>query len=154
MNAIRVLSLFAAPLLFSNCREAADTSSKVKKEITTAGDVSFAKTTFESLARGDSSVVEKIDWPIFTALGDNVGGNYTVLASGVEKQNFATAFVTQFASSFRQSGGTVESFGDWRVTLHDKLRTEVAADSPNGVLTVILSERDGVERISSINLLK
>jgi hypothetical protein len=154
MKAIHFLSLLAAPLLLSNCREAEKTASEVRTEVATAGDVTFARTTFESLARGDSAVVEKIDWPVFTALGDNVGGNYTALASGVEKQNFANAFVTQFASSFRQSGGTIENFTNWRVSMHDQLRTEVAADSPNGVLTVIVSERDGVERISSINVVK
>lgn len=126
----------------------------VKQEVATAGDVTFAKTTFESLARGDSSVAEKIDWPVFTSLGVNVGASYGALVSGVEKQQWVTNYITQFATSFRESGGSVDGFTNWRVTFHDSQKTEVAADSTNGVLTVVVSERDHVERVSSINIVK
>ena len=57
-------------------------------------------------------------------------------------------------SSFRESEGTIEGFTHWRVISHDTLRTEVTADTANGVLTVIVAERDGVERVSSINIIK
>lgn len=154
MKTTHLLVFLVTPLLFSNCRESGETLSDVKTEAATVGDVTFARTTFESLARGDSSVVGKIDWPVFTSLGDNVGATYVGLTSGVEKEKFTTGFVTQFATSFRESGGTVENFSNWRVSLHDKQRTEVAADTPNGVLTVIVSERDGVEKVSSINIIK
>lgn len=149
-----LLALVIAPFLLANCRESGTTSTDLKTEIATAGDVTFAKSTFESLARGDSAVAEKIDWPTFTAMGDNVGASYVELTSGVEKQKLVTGFITGFASSFRDSGGSVEAFTNWRVSLHDKLRTEVAADSPGGVMTITVSERDGVEKVSSINLVQ
>lgn len=147
MKTIQLLALLALPLLFTNCE-------KSRKNASTAGDVTFAKTTFESLARGDSAVAEKIDWPVFTSLGQNLGANYTAITSGVEKEKFITGFITQFAVSFRESGGTIEGFTNWRVVTHDALKTEVAADSPGGVLTVIVSERDNIERVSSINIIK
>jgi hypothetical protein len=154
MKTTHVLALLITPLLLSNCRESGTTGSDIKTEIATAGDVTFAKSTFESLARGDSSVAEKIDWPVFSAMGNNIGSEYVEATSGVEKEKIVSGFITGFASSFRDSGGTVEGFTNWRVSLHDKLRTEVAADSAGGVMTITVSERDGVERVSSINLVK
>jgi hypothetical protein len=147
MKTLQLLALLALPLLFTNCE-------KNRENSASAGDVNFAKTTFESLARGDSAVAEKIDWPVFTSLGQNLGANYTAISSGVEKEKFVNGFITQFAVSFRESGGNIEGFTNWRVVTHDALKTEVAADSPNGVLTVIVSERDDVERVSSINIIK
>ena len=154
MKTLYLITLLVAPLLLSNCRETKQKIAAAKLEAATAGDVNFAKSTFESLARGDSAVAEKIDWPVFTSLGENLGASYVALTSGVEKQKFITGFITQFAVSFRENGGSVEGFTNWRVTAHDSQKTEVAADSANGVLTVIVSERDNVERVSSINIIK
>ena len=117
-------------------------------------DVSFARKTFEALARGESSVADKIDWPAFTSLGENLGPTYSGLSTEVDKEKFTTGFITQFATSFRQSGGTVANFTNWRVTLHDAMKTEVSADSPNGVLTILVGEREGVERVSSLNIVR
>lgn len=147
MKTIQFLTILAAPLVFSDCKE-------TKQQVVTAGDVSFARNTFESLARGDSKTADKIDWPVFTSMGENVGSTYVALTSGVEKEQFVTNFISQFAISFRESGGKIEDFTNWRVSLHDKLKTEVAADSPTGVLTVTVAERNGVERVSAINVIK
>ncbi len=154
MKTIYLFSLLAAPFLLSNCRETKQKIAEAKTEVATAGDVTFARSTFESLARGDSAVAEKIDWPVFTSLGENLGASYTALTSGVEKQKLVSAFITQFATSFRESGGSVDGFTNWRVTAHDSTQTEVAADSASGVLTVIVAERDGVEKVASINIIK
>ena len=154
MKTTTLLVLLATPLLLSNCRDSGTTGSDVKTEIATTGDVTFAKTTFESLARGDSSVAEKIDWPVFTSTGENIGATYMELSTGVEKEKLVNGFITSFASSFRDSAGSVENFTNWRVSFHDKLRTEVAADSPGGVMTITVSQRDGVEKVSALNLVK
>jgi hypothetical protein len=154
MRLIHFISLVSFSLFLINCKETKLKVAELKQEVATVGDVSFAKKTFESLAKGDAAVGEKIDWPIFTSMGDNVGAAYTMLTSGVEKQKLVSSFITQFAVSFRESGGTVEGFTNWRIVMHDSQKTEVAADSPNGVLTVTVSERDHVERVSSINVIK
>lgn len=154
MKCIHFISLLSLSLFLSNCKEAKMKVSEVKQEVATAGDVSFARNTFESLARGDSAVAEKIDWAVFTSMGVDFGASYVALSSGVEKQKMVTSFITQFATSFRETGGKVEGFTNWRVVSHDSQKTEVAADSPNGVLTIIVSERDKMERVSSINMIK
>lgn len=147
MKTYPILIAVTIPLLISSCKE-------TLREVAAKGDVTFARSTFESLARGDSAVIDKIDWPVLTSLGTNVGASYVAMPSGVEQEKFTTAFVTQFATTFRESGGSVEDFSNWRVSSRDSRKTEVAADSANGVLTVIVSERDHKERVSSINILK
>lgn len=154
MKMIFLFSVLAAPVLLTNCRETKQHIAEAKVEVATAGDVTFARSTFESLARGDSAVAEKIDWPVFTSIGENLGASYTALTSGVEKQKLVSSFITQFATSFRENGGSVDGFTNWRVTAHDSTQTEVAADSASGVLTVTVAERDGVEKVSSINMIK
>lgn len=154
MKTIHFLTVIAVPLLLSDCRKTGQKIAELKQDVATIGDASFARNTFESLARGDSAVADKIDWPVFTSMGTNVGMSYVALSSEVEKGKFITGFITQFATSFRESGGKIEDFTNWRVMLHNDLRTEVAADSPNGDLTVIVAKRDGAERVTSINILK
>jgi len=147
MKLIRLMLVFAAPFCFLSCEKGGTTFS-------TKGDVTLAKETFAELVRGDSSVATKIDWPIFTSLGNNVGAQYSALPTSVDKEKFVNLFITQFSTSFRESGGTMDSFTNWRVSAHDSTKTEVAADSPNGALVITVSERDGVERVSALNIVR
>ncbi len=154
MKTVYLISLLTTPFLLCHCRESKQTAAEVKTEIATAGDVTFARSTFESLARGDAAVAAKIDWPVFTSLGENLGATYVGLPSAIEKQKLVDAFITQFATSFREGGGSIDGFTNWRVSAHDSAQTQVAADSVSGVLTVTVSVRDGVEKVSSINMIK
>jgi hypothetical protein len=144
MKSIYFVAAIASSFALTNCNKTAGQH----------GDSAFARSTFVSLARGDSDVQSKIDWPTLTALGENVGAKYVAIQSEIEKQNFRNAFVTQFSSSFRENGGSVDNFTNWRVTFHDSLRTEVAADSPGGLLKITVTDRDSVERISSLDIVK
>lgn len=116
------------------------------------GDVTFAKSTFESLARGDTSVAEKIDWETLNSLGIPVGQQYVAFANDADRTNFRKGFVTQFSASFRESGGSVDSFTGWRVTSHDETNTKVTADTTKGRLNLTVSKRDGKERLSAIEI--
>ena len=147
MKTYPILALFVAFLFCTSCEE-------TKTKVATVGDVSFARSTFESLARGDASVATKIDWPVFTSEGYNAGAAYSLLPSAVEKERFVSTFITQFSTSFRETGRSVDQFTNWRVVAHDSQSTEVAADSPGGTLTVMVSERNNDEKVSSINIVK
>ena len=147
MKLLRLLPLLFLPFLFSHCEK---TAGKVASKV----DLTFAKSTFESLARGDSATIEKIDWAILQSLGQNVGVSYVQIPSETEKVNFQKAFVTQFSASFREAGGTPDQFENWRVSYHDDLKTEVAADSAGGTVTIIVTERDGRERISGLGFIR
>ena len=141
MKTIHIAIVAAAvPLLLGSCRKSAEIA-----------DLNFAKSTFESLARGDTDAASKIDWETFTSMGVNVGAQYVKIPSETEKQDFRKAFVTQFSSSFRDSGGSVDSFVNWRVIYHDENRTDVAADSPKGTLNIAVTERDSVSRVSALS---
>ena len=143
MEVIRLLSLLLLPLLLSHCEKTAE-------KIASKGDLTFAKSTFESLARGDSVAMENIDWPTLQSLGQNVGASYVQIPSETGKINFQKAFVAQFSASFREVGGSPDQFENWRVSYHDDLKTEVAADSAGGTVTITVTERDGRERISGL----
>lgn len=143
LNLRTLTVLAAAPFIFSSCKSA-DAS----------GDVTFGRSTFESLTRGDAAVKNDIDWETLNSLGVNVGASYTVIASETEREQFKDSFITQFASSFRDSGGSYEAFTNWRVTAHTGDRTEVSADSPNGVLRVTVTERDNLERVSKLEMIR
>ncbi|MBC7979531.1 MAG: hypothetical protein H7Y36_03100 [Armatimonadetes bacterium] len=143
MRFLQLIALLALTLAWSNCKKA-----------DAKGDVSFAKSTFESLARGDASTEKNIDWQTFNSLGINVGAQYITLKTEEDKLQFRNGFITQFSSSFRESGGSVESFSNWRVTSHNDTHTEVVADSAGGLLMLTVSERDSKERLSAIKIMK
>ena len=69
MKTIYIPTVLAALLVTSNCRETEERYSDAKLRASTVGDVTFARRTFEALARGESSVADKIDWPVFTMVG-------------------------------------------------------------------------------------
>ena len=117
-------------------------------------EMSFARSTFESLARGDTTVANAIDWETFNSMGQNVGETYVKLPSELEKKNLEQAFVTQFAASFRETGSSPESFTNWRVAYQDELKTEVAADSVGGTLVITVTGRDGHNRVSSLGFVR
>jgi hypothetical protein len=135
--------LSAAPFLFSSCESSRS-----------AGDVTFARKTFESLTRGDAAAVENIDWETLNSLGLNVGASYSAIASETEREEFKNAFVTQFAASFRDAGGSADTFTNWRVTGHTDVHTEVSADSPNGVMRLTVSRRNDVKRVSKLEIIR
>ena len=140
-----ILVSLSLPFLFtlSQCEKAAG-----------KGDMTFAKSTFESLARGESGVADKIDWMTLQSLGQNVGVAYVQIASETDKINFQKAFVSQFSAAFREAGGSPDQFENWRVSYHDDLKTEVAADSAGGTVTITVSERDGRERVSGLGFIR
>lgn len=155
MKTIPMLMIAAAVLSFANCKKRDSSPADLNNtELRAAEDVAFAKQVFEDLAKGDMKVAEKIDWPVFTVMGKNLGATYVAISSGVEKKTFTDGFISQFSTNFRETGGTLEAFKNWRSTLRNELQTEVAADSDRGVLTMVITDREGVKRVVSIDIVK
>ena len=144
-NTVFALPLLAAAALVCSCKEA-------KVKIETAGDTTFARHTFESLAKGDQSVSADIDWKLLKSFGADVGAAYVVMASEEDQRRFREGFITQFASSFQSAGGKLEDFGSWKVAEHDATHTVVTAASPNKILKITVNERDGKDRVSGLDL--
>jgi len=145
MRSILLSLPLLAALSFTGCE---------KSEIAAKGDVTFARNAFVALAKGDAAAQNMIDWPVFTAPGENVGAKYNAIPTEAEKAQFRGEYVTGFATSFRQTGGSVDAFTDWSVAFHDSTRTEVTAQSPNGVLKLTVSERNATEKLSAIDVVK
>ncbi|MGC4013286.1 MAG: hypothetical protein QM755_02040 [Luteolibacter sp.] len=139
------LPLIAATALVCSCKD-------VKTKVETAGDATFARKTFEGLARGDQSVSGDIDWKMLKSFGTDVGAAYVVMASEEDQRRFREAFIVKFASSFQGAGGKVEDFVAWKVAEHDATHTVVTAASPNKVLRITVNERDGKERVSGFDV--
>lgn len=119
-----------------------------------SADFSFAKRAFESLARGDAAVSEDIDWETLNSLGNPVGAQYIALETIEDRENFKKGFITQFSAAFRDSGGSIDDFTNWRVTRNTENITEVTADSAKGALVVTVSERDAKRRLSALKIIK
>lgn len=143
MKTITFALAASSAFLLASCKDAGQSA-----------DVAFAKTTFESLVRGDSAVVANIDWEIFNSLGIPMGPQYLAFETEQEKETFKNGFVTQFSASFRDSGGSSENFSNWRETSHDDNHTVVTADSAEGSLKLTVSERDSKKRISAMEIAK
>jgi hypothetical protein len=123
-----------------------------KSKLASVGDASFARKTFEKLAKGDQSVDPDIDWKTLRALGQDVGVVYVTMASEEDQRRFREGFITQFASSFQTAGGKVEDFVDWKVTEHDATHSVVTASSPTRILKIGVNDRDGKERVASLDV--
>ena len=147
MKHFRILLAAVSSLAVTQCEKASNAAAG-------KADMTFAKSTFEALAKGDSAVKEKIDWDILNSMGQNVGAAYVQLPSETEKVNFQNAFVTQFANAFREAGGSPDKFENWRVSYHDDFKTEVAADSGGGTVTITVTERGGKERVSGLGFIR
>lgn len=143
MKSIAVALAATAALFLNSCE---------KSEI--AADVGFAESTFSSLVRGDSSVASEIDWETFNSLGVPVGPQYIAIENAADKESFKTGFITQFSAAFRENGGSIESFSNWREASHDDNHTVVMADSAKGSLQLTVSERDSIKRLSAIKIVK
>lgn len=150
---LKALCLAPALFLFTQC-EKRDGSPGPTTAIATADELAFAKSTFHSLAKGELSVAQRLDWNTLTVVGENIGAKYTAIASEVEKEKYRTAFINNYATSFRESGGNIEALTNWRVVASDHMKTEVAADSPGGVLTITVMEKDGANQVVSIQVVK
>jgi|TARA_B110000037_G_scaffold223188_1_gene303507 hypothetical protein len=70
-----------------------------------------------------------IDWETLNSLGVPVDPQYLAVKTEPEKESFKTGFVTQFSASFRDRGGSIDSFSNWRASSHDENHTVVTADS-------------------------
>jgi hypothetical protein len=146
--------ILMAPFALITCLALPSCNPERTRDGAVTSPVAFARQTFESLAKGEPAVARQIDWPVLTVHGENVGQRYVALTTNADRERFVNGFITQFATSFRESGGALEHYTNWRVAHQDALGTTVSADSPAGVLTMVLSDRDNEERVVSINVSK
>jgi len=118
-------------------------------------DVRFAKTAFFSMVNGSSDAQTMIDWENFRAIGDDVGKEYQALPSDAEKSKYRNDFIAGIALSTPAIKANPDGITNWRVQRETPLETVVAANMNGGaILTLTVSKRDGIQRLSAIDMKK
>jgi len=115
-------------------------------------DLSFGRSVFYGLIKGDESVKKAIDWDSLKALGVEVGANYSKLPPGREKEQYKKAFIINCGLGFQSISTVSGSFVNWRLRRSDNQIAVVAADSVGGsTLLLTISKKDKKRKLISID---
>jgi len=102
-------------------------------------DVAFCREVLKGLATSDMQVISKIDWEHLSAVGVDVGATYRALPTPQDRLRYERTFVQKFSEGFRQSGGRLEAFRDWRLQAREGDRALVAVESEAKQKTLVFS---------------
>ncbi len=97
-------------------------------------EVGFCRSTFTTLASGQTSAHRLIDWSHLQALDINVGATYRGLPNDAARRDYERAFIRNFAIQFQQAGGTPAGLTNWRLQARTPARVTVAADTKQKTL--------------------
>lgn len=115
-------------------------------------DLSFGRSVFYGLIKGDESVKKFIDWDSFKAIGQDLGANYSNLPPGREQEQYKKAFIINCGLGFQSVSTVSGSFANWRLRRSDKEIAVVAADSVGGsTILVTISKKDKRRKLISID---
>jgi hypothetical protein len=140
--------ILAMPLVTTQCNRVKSASNSVAS----AGDYTLAKNTFEGLTHGDTSVAKNIDWEMLKTPEGDFGAAYMQIPTETEKQTKQKTFILDFASNYQKAGAAV--YSNWKVSYHDEFKTEVTADAGTARLVLVVTTRDGKDRLSQITVLQ
>lgn len=101
--------------------------------------VPFGRRVFEGLVNGQQAIHRAIDWEHLKAFDTDVGATYAKLPNEREKADYRRAFIERCAAGFRQGGGSVRAFTNWRVEERTGEQVVVAADYSAKQSTLLLS---------------
>lgn len=96
--------------------------------VKTRDDIEFCHQIFSGLIKGSFSVQKLIDWENLKAVGVDVGATYLSLPDEKQKSAYQESFIKGFSLAFRQAGGKLKSFTNWRISDKDIEQTQVAVD--------------------------
>jgi hypothetical protein len=114
-------------------------------------DLQFAKTTFTSLANGDTAVASSINFDKLSMMGMNVGDMYSKMPSEAEKTAFRNSFISSYSTSFKSTGATANLFGNWRIHKSTPPTTVVATDGKNGSLYITVLQENGTQKVTGLS---
>lgn len=135
---------------FQATQTAQSATRAVASQTEAATDIAFAKKALESLAGGDTAAEDLIDWETFWAGNVNVGRLYRAQVTEQAKADFRRSFIADFARGFRATGAIVVAASNWRIQSHDSGQSVIAADGANGTLHLTIANRDGRQKLTSI----
>ncbi len=91
-------------------------------------DINYCRGIFSGLIKGNYNAQKNIGWEKLTAMGVNVGGVYSGIADDKEKKEYKKFFILNFSQGFKQTGGELKLFTNWRIYDRDMENIIVAAD--------------------------
>ncbi|MFC1675074.1 hypothetical protein ACFL1K_04245 [Candidatus Omnitrophota bacterium] len=112
-----------------------------KQNIDFCRDVLFAR-----LINGRQSVAKFIAWEDLKALGADMAPGYAKLPNEKERNNYKRTFITGFSLGFKQEGGSLQAFTNWRIYAKDSQNVIIAADYPRHKKTLLFTLSKGKER--------
>ena len=115
-------------------------------------DLSFGRSVFYGLIKGNESVKKLIDWDSFKAIGQDLGANYSKLPSAREKEWYKKSFIINCSLGFQSVKGLPGSFINWRLRRSDNQTAVVATDTVGGsTLLLTISKKDKKRKLISID---
>jgi hypothetical protein len=119
--------------------------------LTQEPDIAFARKVFAGLINGELPMQDNIDWVSFKAAGNDIGKEYSTIPSYKQRDIYQKSFIANFSLAFQSSGGSFDSFSNWRIAKRGKDSAIVAADNrKNKVLLFGISNKSGKRKLTSI----
>ncbi len=100
-------------------------------------DVIRCRDVLVGLAMGNMGVQRSINWEVLEALSGDFGAVYRQLPDEANRLRYREAFIAKFAEGFRQTGGSLAAFGNWRVVEKSNGHVVIATDAPSRNQTVL-----------------
>jgi hypothetical protein len=116
-------------------------------------DALFAETAFKSLTSGDASAEWMVDWENFRVADVDVGSQYRAMPGDTAKGAFRSAFVSKFASSFKETGANVSDVSGWKEESRaGDTTTVVGKIRKTKTIRLTITHRDGRQGLASIQV--
>lgn len=113
-------------------------------------DIGICRFAFGGLVKGNISAQGSIDWDRLKALDADVGAYFSKLPNEKEKASYKAAFIKSFANGFKNSGGNLGEFADWRVESEAGAKITVVATDYRGKTLLFSLLKQGGRRIIAI----
>ncbi|MCX5704004.1 MAG: hypothetical protein NT066_05915 [Candidatus Omnitrophica bacterium] len=119
--------------------------------ITRDPDIRFARRVFTGLVNGNQVTQSAIDWPRFSAVGSDVGADYAKFITESQRAYFRQAFIINFSLSFKNAGGDLKLFTNWRIYAKDNTKAIVAVSTVgNKTLLFTIAKKYDKRKLVSI----
>ena len=120
-------------------------------KLTQDSDIAFTRRVLAELVNGRQSAEQAIDWPHFLALGSDIGADYSRFLIEPQRQYYRKAFIINFSMTFKNVGGQLNSFTNWRIYNRDNTKTVISCLALNNkALLFTLSKKNGKRKLASI----
>ncbi len=102
-------------------------------------DINLCRTVFSGLTKGNYGVQKYIAWESLKAMRVDVGATYAQFTTEKQRAEYKKLFIRYLSFGFRQAGGKLSAFTNWRIYNRDSEKTVVAADYSGYKKTILFT---------------